>query len=243
MNKAKGTRHPSPVTRHAVRPWYREPWPWILMAAPAAAIVGCAVTIWLAMATADGLVAGAPPADDRPAVRVAALEGHRTDVAPEVEVLAGQDQHVVQVSCRDRDVVAPPVAGLRDVVRRPGRDPDELGEDFGGRGAGTRPKELVLLALAGCTGSDVVSILTKKRAPLDRLELNVTAEETDEHPRVYTRIHVEYVFHGDGLRAPDLERAIELSEEKYCSVSAMLRPAVALTHSYRIEPVLAAAAR
>ena len=57
MNKAKGTRHPSPVTRHAVRPWYREPWPWILMAAPAAAIVGCAVTIWLAMATADGLVA------------------------------------------------------------------------------------------------------------------------------------------------------------------------------------------
>ena len=116
-------------------------------------------------------------------------------------------------------------------------------EGFGGRGAGTRPKELVLLALAGCTGSDVVSILTKKRAPLDRLELNVTAEETDEHPRVYTRIHVEYVFHGDGLRAPDLERAIELSEEKYCSVSAMLRPAVALTHSYRIEPVLAAAAR
>ena len=115
-------------------------------------------------------------------------------------------------------------------------------EDFGGRGAGTRPKELILLALAGCTGSDVVSILTKKRAPLDSLELNVTAEETEDHPRVFTHIHVEYVFHGDGLRAHDLERAIELSEEKYCSVSAMLRPAVSITHSYRVEPVLAVAA-
>lgn len=109
--------------------------------------------------------------------------------------------------------------------------------EFGGHDGATRPKELVLLALAGCTGSDVVSILKKKRAPLDRLELNVTAEQADEHPQVYTRIHVEYVFHGSGLKAQDVERAIDLSETKYCSVSAMLRPAVAITHSYRIESV------
>ena len=114
--------------------------------------------------------------------------------------------------------------------------------EFGGRGAATRPKELLLLALAGCTGGDVVSILKKKRAPLDKLELRVTAEQAEEHPQVYTRIHVEYVCHGDGLRAADVERAIELSETKYCPVSAMLRPAVTLTHSYRIEPVLTAIA-
>jgi putative redox protein len=114
-------------------------------------------------------------------------------------------------------------------------------EEFGGTSAAAKPKELVLLGLAGCTGSDVVTILQKKRAPLTRLELNVTAEQADEHPQVYTRIHVEYVFHGDGLRPQDLERAIELSETKYCSVSAMLRPAVTITHSYRVEPLMAAA--
>lgn len=112
--------------------------------------------------------------------------------------------------------------------------------EFGGHSAGTRPKELLLLALAGCTGSDVVSILRKKRAPLDRLEINISAEQSDGQPQVYTRIHVEYVLHGDGLRQSDVERAIELSETKYCSVSAMLRPAIALTHSYRIEALHAA---
>lgn len=115
-------------------------------------------------------------------------------------------------------------------------------EEFGGHGAATRPKELVLLGLAGCTASDVVTILKKKRAPLDRLEINVTAEEAVEHPRVYTRIHIEYVCVGDGLKPQDVERAIELSETKYCSVSAMLRPAVPISHTYRIEPVHAEAA-
>lgn len=114
-------------------------------------------------------------------------------------------------------------------------------EPFGGRAAATRPKELVLLGLAGCTGSDVVSILKKKRVGLDRLEINVSAEERDEHPRMYASIHMEYVFHGDGLRPQDLERAIELSETTYCSVSAMLKPAVTITHSYRIRPVQAPA--
>jgi putative redox protein len=113
-------------------------------------------------------------------------------------------------------------------------------EEFGGHAAATRPKELVLLALAGCTASDVVSILKKKRAPLSRLEINVTAEEASQHPTVYTRIHVEYVCHGDGLLPADVERAIELSETKYCPVITMLRPTVAITHSYRLEQVLAA---
>jgi putative redox protein len=108
-------------------------------------------------------------------------------------------------------------------------------EDFGGNNAATRPKELVLLALGGCTGSDVVSILRKKRVALEHFAINITAEQADEHPQVYTSIHLEFVFHGRDIKPADVERAIELSETKYCSVSAMLRPAVQLTHSYRIE--------
>lgn len=111
-------------------------------------------------------------------------------------------------------------------------------EEFGGSNAGVRPKELVLLALAGCTGSDVVSILQKKRAGLKDFELNITAETRDEHPQVFTKIHIEYVFYGNELKKEDVERAIELSSTKYCSVQAMLKPTVEITHSYRIEPAV-----
>ncbi len=113
--------------------------------------------------------------------------------------------------------------------------------DFGGSNGGTRPKELLLLALGGCTGSDVVSIPRKKRVPVAGFEIRLSAEQRDEHPQVFTSIHVEYVFYGDRIRPEDVERAIELSETKYCSVSAMLRPSIAITHSYRIESSLVAA--
>lgn len=108
-------------------------------------------------------------------------------------------------------------------------------EKFGGSNAGIRPKELVLLALAGCTGSDVVSILQKKRAKLEDFEINITAETREEHPQVFTKIRIEYVFYGNELETEDIERAIELSSTKYCSVQAMLKPSVEITHSYRIE--------
>lgn len=109
-------------------------------------------------------------------------------------------------------------------------------EAFGGSEAGPRPKELILMALGGCTASDVIPILKKKRVPLDDFEIHLTANEQDEHPRVFTDVHIEYVFYGDGIDAGDVERAIELSSTKYCSVSAMLRASVKITHSYRIEP-------
>jgi putative redox protein len=108
--------------------------------------------------------------------------------------------------------------------------------EFGGSNAGTRPKELLLLALGGCTASDVISILQKKRVELDGFEIRITAEQRDEHPQVFTKIHLEYVVRGDDIRPQDVVRAIELSETKYCSVSAMLRPAVPITWSYRVEP-------
>ena len=108
--------------------------------------------------------------------------------------------------------------------------------EHGGEGAGPSPMETVLLALGGCTGMDVISILGKMRAPLAGLEIAIAADRADEHPRVFTRIALEYVFVGDGLRPDQVSRAVELSQERYCSVSAMLRQAAPLTYSWRIVP-------
>ena len=109
-------------------------------------------------------------------------------------------------------------------------------EEFGGSNAGTRPKELLLIALGGCTGSDVASILAKKRAPVRAFELNLTANTRTEHPQVFTDIHIEYVIYGDGVKQDDVQRAVELSSTTYCAVSAMLKATVPITHSIRIEP-------
>ena len=107
-------------------------------------------------------------------------------------------------------------------------------ENFGGSNAAIRPKELLLLSLGGCTGSDVASILQKKRVEVDNFEMNISAESTDDHPKVYTKMHVEYVFHGRGIKEKDVERAIELSQTKYCGVTAMFEKAMEITHSFKI---------
>ena len=107
--------------------------------------------------------------------------------------------------------------------------------EVGGSGAASSPKELILAALAGCTGSDVASILQKKRVKIDVFTMHLTAQETQEHPKIFSSIHVEFVFKGENIQSRDVERAIELSSTKYCSVSAMLKPTVKITTSYRIE--------
>lgn len=107
-------------------------------------------------------------------------------------------------------------------------------EEFGGSNAGIRPKELILISLAGCTGSDVASILQKKRVKLDGFEMNITADVAEEHPQVFTKINLEYVFYGKNLPVKEIERAIELSQTKYCSVTAMLQKAMPIEHTYRI---------
>ena len=109
-------------------------------------------------------------------------------------------------------------------------------EIFEGSDAGPRPKELILMALGGCTASDVVPILKKKHVPVEDFEVRLEAEVREEHPQVFTDIHIEYVIYGNGINPHDVERAIELSITKYCSASAMLRASVKITHSYRIEP-------
>ena len=108
-------------------------------------------------------------------------------------------------------------------------------EKLGGSDAGSRPKELVLMALAGCTGSDVVSILQKKRVNLSDFEINITAQQTETHPKVFSHVDLEYVFYGKNIKEKDVERAIELSTQTYCGVSAMLQKAMTINHTYRIE--------
>ena len=113
---------------------------------------------------------------------------------------------------------------------------------FGGSDAGSSPKELLLMSLGGCTAMDVIPILQKKRAPVESIEIRVSGNAREEHPQVFTDIHVEYVIYGNGVNAADIERAIELSTTKYCSVSAMLRESVVITHSFTIEPARTAPA-
>jgi putative redox protein len=109
-------------------------------------------------------------------------------------------------------------------------------QEFGGSDAGTRPKELLLMSLAGCTGSDVISILRKMREPYTKFEVDIDAEMSNEHPKVYTKIEVIYKIWGDGIKEANLKRAIELSETRYCGVSAMLKNSVEITNRYEINP-------
>lgn len=103
-----------------------------------------------------------------------------------------------------------------------------------GAGAGPTPMELVLVTLGGCTGMDVISILQKQRQPVTGLEVVVQAERAAEHPRVYTGYEVTYIVHGKGIKREAVERAVSLSEEKYCSVGIMLGKAAPIRRSIQL---------
>jgi putative redox protein len=104
-----------------------------------------------------------------------------------------------------------------------------------GAAAASRPVELFLIGLAGCTGMDVVSILSKKRTPLRAFRLEVDANRAEEHPKVFTAIHLTYHLKGEGLKEKDVVEAIRLSQDKYCAAAAMLSKACEITHDYKIE--------
>ena len=95
--------------------------------------------------------------------------------------------------------------------------------EFGGNEDGFRPMELMLIGMAGCTAMDVISILAKKRQVVDSFQVKVHADRSSEHPKVFTDIVVEYIFSGADLEEAAAQRAVELSETKYCSGIAMLR--------------------
>lgn len=105
----------------------------------------------------------------------------------------------------------------------------------GGRNLGLRPMEMVLLGTGGCTAYDVVDILKKSRQPVEDCVVEIDAERADEPPKVFTRIHIRFVVTGKGLSESAVKRAIDLSAEKYCSASIMLRRAgVQISHDYQI---------
>lgn len=107
-------------------------------------------------------------------------------------------------------------------------------EKVGGKDRGPRPKPLLLAGLGGCTGIDVISILRKMRIEPDYFNVSVSAETTDEHPRYYNKIHITYEFRGKDLPMDKLEKAVNLSQERYCGVSAMFSKAAELTHEIKI---------
>jgi len=92
-----------------------------------------------------------------------------------------------------------------------------------GDNSGPSPKKLLLASLAGCTGMDVVSLLNKMRVPFTNFEMEIDADLTEEHPKVYEEIRIIYRIFGNDLNQEKVEKAIDLSQEKYCGVSAMLK--------------------
>ncbi|NVN96537.1 MAG: OsmC family protein [Bacteroidetes bacterium] len=106
----------------------------------------------------------------------------------------------------------------------------DAAEDVGGENAGPRPKALMLSALAGCTGMDVVSILKKMKVEPEYFNIKIEADLTEEHPKVYSKVHIIYEFKGKDLEIKKLQKAIELSQEKYCGVSAMYKKAMDVSY-------------
>lgn len=100
--------------------------------------------------------------------------------------------------------------------------------------SGIGPMEVVLTALAACTGDDVLSILSKKRQHVTELKINVRGKRAENPPKIYTEIHVEYILRGTDLQEKDIEQAIHLSEEKYCSVGAMLGKSAKIYTSFKV---------
>ncbi len=110
-------------------------------------------------------------------------------------------------------------------------------EKFKGENAGTRPLELMLISLAGCTAADVASILNKMKVSYHRFWIEAEASRKTEHPKVFKSIHLKYYFvklPGISVDEDKLKKAIELSQDKYCSASAMLRQVAELTYSYEL---------
>lgn len=132
-----------------------------------------------------------------------------------------------------RQIQALTFAGMADSKHWIVMDADE---SAGGSGGSVKPIELVLLGLGGCTGMDVASMLQKMRVPFDRFEISLHADRADGHPKVFTKIRLEYRLFGRNIDAQKVEKAIDLSKNKFCSVSAMLRQAVQIEYAYQINP-------
>ncbi|MBN2348336.1 MAG: OsmC family protein [Bacteroidales bacterium] len=106
--------------------------------------------------------------------------------------------------------------------------------EVGGSNLGPRPKPLLLVSLAGCTAMDVASLMKKMRVEVEDINIIVEGDLTEEHPKQFTKLHVIYEFKGENLPMDKLEKAVSLSQEKYCGVSATLKKALELTYEIKI---------
>lgn len=104
----------------------------------------------------------------------------------------------------------------------------------GGDDSGFRPTELIAIGLVGCTGMDVISILQKKRQQVTKFEVVANVQKADEHPKVFTNIEIEYIITGKDIDPTAVERAVQLSEERYCPSIAMLRKAAQISNRITI---------
>lgn len=107
--------------------------------------------------------------------------------------------------------------------------------DVGGEDSGPRPKPFMLAALGGCTGMDVISILKKMRVEVKNLNVMVEGDLTEEHPRRFYKMHIIYEIEGDNLPLDKVKKAVSLSEERYCGVSAMYKNVMELTSEIRVN--------
>lgn len=106
--------------------------------------------------------------------------------------------------------------------------------EAGGKNQGPRPMEMILLGLGGCTSFDVVHILRKGRQEITGCQVEVDAQRAIEDPKVFTHIHLHFIITGKNLDSRQVERSINLSAEKYCSASIMLKATVNITHDYEV---------
>lgn len=107
--------------------------------------------------------------------------------------------------------------------------------NVGGTNTAPRPKPLMLVALAGCTAMDVVSLLKKMRVEFSNFKVDVDAELSEEHPKIYTKVHVIYYINTDENNRPSVEKSVKLSQEKYCGVGAMFKKFCEMTYEIKIN--------
>lgn len=108
-------------------------------------------------------------------------------------------------------------------------------EDFGGTNSGVRPKALMLSALGGCTGLDVLSLMKKMKVEFDNFKVVVSGEMTDEHPKYYKKVTVDYHFYGANVNKSKVDKAVNLSVERYCGVFEMFRHFAEVNHNIHIH--------
>ena len=132
----------------------------------------------------------------------------------------------IKVSWKDKMAFSAEVNGHEIVL--------DAAEKVGGEDRGPRPKPLMMTALAGCTAMDVVSILKKMRVEVDDFNVSVEGDLTEEHPKHFSKMHVIYEFKGKDLPMEKLKKAVSLSEERYCGVSATYRKAMELTSEIKV---------